>query len=315
MPVWFSCCMKTIFSAFHFGLLPLLFALAVSPALAELYRYQDSAGKWHFTDRPPPAMVEKVESLTIKNSAKKHPKPNVKRHKENGQYIWLVDNPLPVSIQIWLRWKGDNGFFHSQLIKSGQLAEEVWRQEDKGQGYDFYYLLGEPVARPTDIDIPPPYKAGKSYRISQGCNGRFSHSGRGSRYAVDIAMPVGSYIHAVKDGIVADARDDFTIGGTAGYFLDKANHVTIMHEDGSYAVYAHILHGSLQVKTGDKIKVGQAIARSGSTGYSTGPHLHFVIRYNSGQGSYSVPFRFLTEDGKAEKPREHKRYLGLKVED
>lgn len=313
MPVWSSFFMKYNFSVFKSALL-LLAAATGSFVYAELYRYQDEAGKWHFTDRPPTEMVEKAQPLNIKSTAKEHPKPKIKRLKESGQYKWIVNNPLPVSIQIWLRWKGEDRFFHSQMIKSGEQAIEVWSQASKGEGFDFYYLLGEPVIRPVDIIIPPPYKVGKSYRISQGFNGRFSHTGRGSRYAVDIAMPVGSYIHAVMDGIVADARDDFTIGGTASYFLDKANHVTVMHEDGSYAVYAHILHGSLQVKTGDKIKVGQPIARSGSTGYSTGPHLHFVIRYNSGQGTYSVPFRFLTEDGRSEKPKEQKRYLGLKPE-
>ena len=292
----------------------LVLALIVvsSCAYAELYRYQDAAGKWHFSDRPPVDQNQKIERFSLKKQ-QKHPRPEVKRIKDSGHHIWVVDNPLPVTIQIWLRWRQEEGFFHSQLISPGQKSVEVWKQKNKGQEFDFYYLIGEPVRRPVDVQIPPPYKPGKSYLISQGFNGQYSHQGRGSRYAVDIAMPVGSHIYAVKPGIVADARDNYTLGGAASYFLDKANHVTVMHDDGSYAVYAHILQGSLKVDTGQRVNVGQLLARSGNTGFSTGPHLHFVIRYNSGKGSFSVPFKFLTPQGKGVIPRERKRYLGIDV--
>lgn len=310
MPLCFSLVMSIRPPNFVLYLMVLLMMLSSGLAYSELYRYQDSSGKWHFTDRPPKERLKSAHSFKVK-SHKSHPKPAIKRIKSNGHFVWLVDNPLPVTIQIWLRWQSEQGFFHNQLIEPGTEAAEVWRQKNKGRDFDFYYLLGKPVERPEGLVIPPPYQAGKSYQVTQGFNGRYSHSGRGSVYAVDIAMPVGSHIHAVKAGLVADARDTFTVGGAASYFLDKANHVTVMHEDGSYAVYAHILQGSLKVDTGQRIEVGQALARSGNTGFSTGPHLHFVIRYNSGRGGYSVPFRFLTPGGGGVTPRESKRYLGV----
>lgn len=292
--------------------LSIILALTGLPyySYGELYRYQDASGRWHFSDKPPTSKSKNLERLKL-STHKKHPKPSIDRVKENHSHVWRVNNPLPVTIQVWLRWRDEEVFFHSQLVNAGEESLEIWRQGQKGRDFDFYYLIGEPVERPTDIKIPPPYKSGKSYLISQGFNGRYSHQGRGSRYAVDIAMPVGSHIYAVKPGIVVDARDNFTLGGAANYFLDKANHVTIMHADGSYAVYAHLLQGSLEVAIGESVEAGQLLARTGNTGFSTGPHLHFVIRYNSGRGAYSVPFKFITPEGKAVIPKERKRYLGI----
>jgi murein DD-endopeptidase MepM/ murein hydrolase activator NlpD len=65
------------------------------------------------------------------------------------------------------------------------------------------------------------------------------------------------------------------------------------------------------VAIGESVEAGQLLARTGNTGFSTGPHLHFVIRYNSGRGAYSVPFKFITPEGKAVIPKERKRYLGI----
>ena len=178
---------------------------------------------------------------------------------------------------------------------------------DKNQGIDHFYLLGKPVEQPKGRVIPPPFSAKKRYQISQGFNGRYSHTGQGNRYAIDIAMAIGESVNAVMPGIVADARDDFSMGGAANYFLDKANHITIMHEDGSYAIYAHILYGSLEVSIGDQVKQGQKLARVGNTGFSTGPHLHFVMRYNSGAGAYSIPFKLDTDKG-IKLPREGRYY-------
>jgi murein DD-endopeptidase MepM/ murein hydrolase activator NlpD len=174
---------------------------------------------------------------------------------------------------------------------------------------EHYYLLGKPIKRPATPSIVPPYSKNKRFLISQGFNGQYSHTWQGNRYALDIAMPIGEQVLTVAEGIVADARDDFSIGGADYYFLDKANHVTVMHADGSYAIYVHILYGSLAVAVGQKIEVGQVLTRIGNAGYSTVPHLHFVMRYNSGRGGYSFPFKFITHQG-AKQPKKGKYYSG-----
>lgn len=55
------------------------------------------------------------------------------------------------------------------------------------------------------------------------------------------------------------------------------DYVVIDHHNGEYSLYAHLLPGSIRVKSGDEVKEGQGIGRLGSTGNSTGPHLHFQV--------------------------------------
>jgi murein DD-endopeptidase MepM/ murein hydrolase activator NlpD len=281
----------------------------------ELYRYQDSSGQWVFGDKNfimdrTKNVPDNTETITIADDRKLHAKPSIqfieKSDVLNGGF-WILKNPLPVMVQHLLGIKGQKGFLKSVL--ASPYEEIKLRTEDFTDSFskkinsnthlklDHYYFLGKPIKEPKQSRIPLPYSKNKRFRISQGFNGKYSHSGRGSRYAVDIAMPVGELIRAVKPGLVADGRDDFSIGGAANYFFDKANHVTVMHDDGSYGIYAHILYGSMAVEVGDRVTTGQVLARIGSTGYSTGPHLHFVLRYNSGRGAYSIPFKFQTKQG------------------
>jgi murein DD-endopeptidase MepM/ murein hydrolase activator NlpD len=87
-------------------------------------------------------------------------------------------------------------------------------------------------------------------------------------------------------------KDDYIFSGQSTYFLDKANKVEVLHDDGTYAVYAHLLQSTIGVTIGDSVAVGAELGKSGSSGFSTGPHLHFVIRRNIGFKTVSVPFRF-----------------------
>lgn len=298
---------------------------------SELYRYQDSNGRWVFGDKKSlgndQKISKKAERINIKATSKKTEKPdfaiikttNIKTSEKskttNNPIIktvqqWQITNPLPVDVQHWLRVKGEKFFFTSVMAMPFQtlsLNSSDYELEQNHQPVEHFYLLGKPIKKPDEQEIPLPYLPNKQYRISQGFKGVYSHTGRGNVYAVDIAMPIGAYVAAVKTGVVADLRDDFSMGGPTNYFLDKANHVTVMHDDGSYAIYAHILYGSAAVEIGDVVKEGNILARVGNTGFSTGPHLHFVLRYNSGRGTYSIPFKFTTNSG-AKRPTEGKYY-------
>lgn len=85
---------------------------------------------------------------------------------------------------------------------------------------------------------------------------------------------------------------------------DRANFIRILHEDGSMAVYAHLQANGVLVRSGQRVEAGQRIGVSGNTGYSTAPHLHFVVQANSGMQLRSVPVRIVTPQGELHFARE-----------
>ena len=87
---------------------------------------------------------------------------------------------------------------------------------------------------------------------------------------IDIGVPEGFEVHATADGVVEYAGD-----GRGGY----GQVVYINHPGGFITIYGH--NSRLLVKAGQTVKAGDTIALSGNTGYSTGPHVHYEIRYQS----------------------------------
>jgi murein DD-endopeptidase MepM/ murein hydrolase activator NlpD len=71
----------------------------------------------------------------------------------------------------------------------------------------------------------------------------------------------------------------------------------VLHDDGTFGVYAHLRQGSALVRPGQRVSNGQLIAQSGNSGYSTGPHLHFAVLRNAGLRWQSLPFVFATPAG------------------
>ena len=107
----------------------------------------------------------------------------------------------------------------------------------------------------------------KSYR---------NHSG------MDIGAPMGSYAIAANDGVVTKSM----------YSNSYGNMIMIDHGGGVTTLYAH--GSELIARVGDKVKRGDAIMKVGSTGWSTGPHLHFEIRIN---GQTIDPYPYVTSNG------------------
>ncbi len=91
--------------------------------------------------------------------------------------------------------------------------------------------------------------------LTQGQNGEFSHTGT-ARYSFDFGMPIGTPILVSRRGEVVEVNDGFTKTGVEPAFLDKANAVTIIHEDGTFATYAHLDPGS-GVRKGMKVNAGE----------------------------------------------------------
>lgn len=162
-------------------------------------------------------------------------------------------------------------------IKS--IEAEIKRQEEEarkkaqaaGQSYKTVNL--------GDITFTWPCPA--SSRITSNFGGRSSPTEGAStnHQGLDIGAPTGSAIVAAASGEVV----------VSTYSASAGNYVMINHGGGVYTVYMHA--SSRLVSVGDKVKKGQTIAKVGSTGYSTGPHLHFGIRVN---GTYVNPRKYVS---------------------
>lgn len=142
-----------------------------------------------------------------------------------------------------------------------------------------------------------PYREGQAFRISQAEGGVITtHTRPDSRYAVDFSMPERTPIVAAREGIVVKSVGTQVAGGQDPSLLSKANVIRILHGDNTIATYAHLAYGGTFVYPGQRVVAGQEIGLSGSTGYSSGPHLHFAVtrleRVGDSFQSVSIPIQF-----------------------
>ncbi|MFC8146498.1 M23 family metallopeptidase [Streptomyces paradoxus] len=138
-------------------------------------------------------------------------------------------------------------------------------------------------AAPSWVDPVKKYKLSASFAQNGGM-WQSTHSGQ------DFAVPSGTQVVATHGGTVVKAG-----GNGAGDGPAYGNAVVIKHGNGMYSQYAHL--SKVTVRIGQIVKTGQEIAKSGNTGNSSGPHLHFEIRTTPNYGSAVDPVKFLRAKG------------------
>jgi hypothetical protein len=299
-------------------LLPTLLTTALLwPAMSgarNIYKYQDEDGIWHFTDRAPDETVE-FEAVYME----REPEPRIRMRqngpKENPVYVVFNDFWGPVEIELSLPDAVNvlsEPALPARFVVPGQTEQALVGigALDPTRGFQYRlsmaFVPGPPVPQPvSEMVLLPPVEPGTGFPISQGFQGDRTHTTPDSEFAIDIAMPVGTAILAARDGTIMDIEEDFNRGGAdRDKFMDKANHVRILHDDGTMALYAHLDLASVSVRPGARVRAGQQIARSGNTGFSSGPHLHFAVQQNTGMQLISVPFKFQTAEGVPAEPAE-----------
>jgi murein DD-endopeptidase MepM/ murein hydrolase activator NlpD len=159
--------------------------------------------------------------------------------------------------------------------------------------YTYYSTFGSMTARHDNSYVYSlPYAAGRSYRVSQGYNGEYSHFGA-DQFAIDWRMPVGSPVHVARGGVVVGVKNDSNVGGDDSKYDWDANYVLIQHADGTLGQYVHLMKGGTKLKVGQRVEAGDFLGLSGNTGHSTGPHLHFsVFKAKDGKHRETIPIRY-----------------------
>jgi murein DD-endopeptidase MepM/ murein hydrolase activator NlpD len=308
LPRWLE--MKTV----HYALLFLSTVLSVAmlsanAGAAKIYKYQSENGTLSFTDK----YDDSKKLVNVEQVEPYEPKYRVSIDKVGGDadFKLVAHNEYygPVEIRFDLKHSENmtsNYRFPCSFVVKAREKRDLFsmRIADKNRGAAYSYttgiVIGDPAADHDDsilYDLPIAVKdVGRVY-VSQGFNGSSTHDDVQNRYAIDIPAPEGTSVRAARAGMVMDVANDYFRTGQDSKLLSRANYVRILHDDGTMALYAHLQLESIQVQMGGRVEAGQILARVGSTGYSSGPHLHFVVQKNFGDELRAVPFRLPGPDG------------------
>ena len=223
---------------------------------------------------------------------------------EEGVYYIVADNEAPFPQQIEVKFNSIENMqpsvklpFYCE-IEAGKKNKALFtmntiKKGKYGYNMNYSYFIGSIKINSSEnvVKYKFPFKTGEKYMLSQGNYGEFSHTGS-SKFAFDFNMKEGSSVCAARDGIVAEIRDGGTVGKDDEKFIREGNHIVIYHSDGTLAMYSHLQNGGIKVKLGEYVKAGDIIGLSGNTGYTNGPHLHFVVLKPIKLGYESIKIEF-----------------------
>lgn len=286
----------------------------VSSAAAQtIYIWEDEDGIQHFSDRKP---VTDREVTVQRADVEPEDLVAIRKAGTPESPVWLFRNRIhgPVTVRVSLV-DADNVVSEPRLPAEFVLAGQAERElvtigaYDDGRSWSYRFRTASVPGRPDARHAParayrPPIPAGSRFRIGQAFGGEHSHTEPAGFHAVDIQTPLGTPVHAARAGVVMDtARHFHGTGDNRERYGPRANFVRILHDDGSMGLYAHLDYEGVRVRPGQRVERGERIGRSGNTGYSTGPHLHFAVQLNRDMQLTSVPFEFEGPDGQAFEPR------------
>ncbi|MGB7738894.1 MAG: peptidoglycan DD-metalloendopeptidase family protein [Steroidobacteraceae bacterium] len=271
------------------------------------YRYKDSSGQWIYTDRPPPP-GQASQSVALGRGGGAALRMVVEPQSTEAGVALVAINECQCIVEFAVKAQTPAGQKLGRETvppRSEKVLLDVAATDGPAEiRYEYGYVVGEPGAqhRPTR-PYRAPFALAQRFQVTQAPPDAVTHVGPSSRNAVDIAMPVGTAVYAAREGVVINVAARHFRTGLNLQSMDDANFVQIMHDDGTYAIYAHLQLDTVRVKPGQRVARGEYIANSGNTGFSSGPHLHFVVLHNVGLRSESVPITFAGLGGASVTPR------------
>lgn len=271
----------------------------------KIYKYVDADGIVHYTDRKP---ADDTPTEIISVRAEEQDIVALRLDGDSTLRRAVVTNKIAGPVEIELAFGASENIIATPALplravipgdteRSIASFDSADKHKPGSLSLSMKGVPGDPAARADAVEYRVPV-VGSDWRIDQGFGGRFSHTEPASRYAIDIAVDEGTPVLAARGGVVMQVEDEFEGAGLdLEKFGTRANHVRILHDDGSMAVYAHLQPDSVLVQPGRRIAAGHRIGASGNTGYSSGPHLHFAVQLNRGMALESVPFALIKASG------------------
>ena len=204
------------------------------------------------------------------------------KSEKNAKVSQLTEDEKTIQAQIDELAEANKSLDAQILKKQKEIEEQLKKQQQKPSGGSSNGGTSTGGGAVSSSGFIYPVPSGYT-RITTGVNyPSLQHHG-----AVDFGSGGinGQPVYAVADGIVVTAQNLTSSYGT---------YVIIAHYNGLYTLYAHGQRGSLRVSEGQSVSQGQQIMNVGSTGNSTGPHLHFEVRTSPGTYSCRVnPMKYL----------------------
>ncbi len=199
---------------------------------------------------------------------------NLARYNESGQWEY-------VSVLLPSRREGNRIWAATPELAPGEYLA-ILRNPDGAESLPARFVIASETAYRN------PFPDREHWRVSQRPYGAFSHYGR-AVHAWDFAPVRGRFVAAMRGGIVL-ARD-LGLGQTPDE-RSFGNYITVRHDDGTFAHYAHLRSGSFRVRSGQRVQAGEILAEAGNSGYSFGRHVHVHVTRSPSIAAPSVPFRF-----------------------
>lgn len=285
-------------------------ALSTNVVAQVLYRYQDENGTWVYADRAPDSQFE-VEAVDLGIATTTAEVRLASRETGIGTAL-LATNTFwsPVQIAFEVIDPVNVAAANGSSLRGNRILEP--RSEThlidllpivptRATSFDMtlQYIPGRPgVEHAPQQPYRLPFALASRYEVSQAFPTLVTHGDASSRHAVDFVMPIGTGIYAARGGTVIQIADQYYSAGLdPDTDLARANIVRVLHDDGTMSLYAHLNWNSIRVRPGQRIARGEYIADSGNTGFSSGPHLHFVVQRNVGGAIESVPVTFAGSAG------------------
>lgn len=294
---WPACCALVLFALLAAG----------TANSGQVYRWTDANGIVHYDGKRPDVPDADLTLIPFQAEPSAPARLRIERD-DDGTLLAIADNLLGGPVQVRVHAAAGAGIVgepelpaRATLPARGSVLVTRLHAANAAASGRFELRMdvvpGPPDAHPQDFEYAFPLQM-PAPRVAQGWGGGFSHNDDENHHAVDFAADIGTPVLAARAGTVMQVESDFDKASlSAERFGGRANFVRILHDDGTMAVYAHLKVEGVTVRIGQRVRRGQTIGLSGNTGFTTGPHLHFVLQVNRDMRLRSIPFRMFSPNG------------------